>query len=134
MQVMIFLFSIFLGYQADAVPRPGLNSQNSAKILNLLARGGVARVFPDHILADVQNLNCHIDRVGVSRGSGSSTTCSGVAAGKTLSLSGERAQELYRLLEIVTVAQSLPAGDSIEVRRMSCRFLPRLGATCAVIR
>lgn len=112
----------------------GLNPKASNKALSLLARGGVARVYPDSILAEVNSLNCNVDRMAATKGKADATVCTGSSGQKKLSLQGEKAAEMFQLLESVTVAQNLPAGDSIEVKKMKCHFSRRAGANCTVIK
>jgi hypothetical protein len=133
MRIFIFGISALLSAMAWAVPAKNLGPK-SGKALDLLARGGAVTVYTDSIRADVSNLNCNVDRMSSTKGKANATTCSGMAGKKNLQLTGEKAAEMYKLLETVTVAQSFPAADSIEVKKMSCRFNRQAGAQCVVVK
>lgn len=116
-------------------PASAFKPKSAQKALDLLTQGGAARVSSTSILADVQNLNCTVNRAAQMSHKSNATVCIGTGkGGRKLSLTGEKANELYSMLESVKVPQSLPAGDSVEIQRMSCSFTQKAGAHCRIVK
>jgi hypothetical protein len=135
--IWIFFVSL-MSMESFAIPNPhasALKPKSAQKALDLLAQGGAARVYSTSILADVQNLNCTVNRAAQMSHKANATICVGVGkGGRKLSLTGEKANELYSMLESVKAPQSLPAADSVEIQRLSCSFTQKAGAHCRIIK